>query len=1269
MAQITVRAGSNPVVVVLTRGEDYTVETVDIGPTTSAKATFTTLNSLVNDTINDLTFTIYDPEKPEEDTYEVTLDESKLVYDGVALTATKIKNASVVVKNGNEKLTNSQYSVSVETTAASDKRMNAGTVYELTYTVSGETIYTTTATIAKADLSDLTVSCVEAYSTIYDGKAKTPKAADLDALKVTGRYYAQLTKDDYTVTDYDKNVNASANAVAVVTAKDTCVNYTGSANVGFTINPYAGKVVAVASQPGTAVYTGEALKPEITVTAYFSQDGTTGQGEIPATDYEIVYGVTTEVQPSLYSVTLKAPAGNTNISAFAVDPWVTVPNAYSITAANMTALTITQKKSVGAGTTIATAEEFAKYFTVKLGEKTIDPNAAEKAFIVEETSKKKENKMVGDVQTLTVKNGANTNFTGSTTVTFTYEALPLGTAYVAPVSYDYSGSTIIPTAAEIKDATLKDPTETDVATSLTNVTFKVTDIADAVNAGTGKATITGYGDYEGQTSVVEFTIDPASLPEKLAVSGIPTGSYFKGQKLTGATVSYGDKKTLTDADCEVYAEEILNLKLTEVLVKGIGNYTGSQTVTLATEVISTGVDMKDATVTAKIPAGLKDAQEDTIKNFLTVTLNGSELALSQYEVNYKTDPKDKSKGLALGANVSLRITPTTAADGITGFKDIDTTVVARDISEIAGTTAVPDKYMELTGTPYTYDGTEKEPTLAINVPDESYAAPVSVGTDFTVSYSDNTDAGTATVTATGKGNYTGTATTTFVISKKVVSSIGTRRGTTGTAGELTYVVPDATKRQFKVGTPDDLSGELGIMFGSTSEKYVFTTDDYEVKQVEGQSITMTDSLAAQPVKYAVTIKSTSKNYTADYGSGQTFFEASYTLVPATVTSADVTIQNTEWDLGDTLSVAGLGTITVSVDGNEIAASNYTPSIEKVDSSGVHYRRPPYDIDDVESKYYLVITYNGDYYTGTTRKEIPVGAADTFDINDVVFVEFTSAELMYAVDNRNRGQAKTVKANYIGPLSVGNISSTTSTNNNYFELHIYDEDGFELESGGAVDAGTYKATVNATENYGGAEGATYEFTITQKPLTKTQFETAAKNLTIANVDYAGDATEQPTISGGRNLGLNLTTADFQVVDWDKEWNLSTGNTGKASIGMAETSNYSYDGTYDEATFTWNPAGIDALVAAGVELYTIDPVTYNGQAQHPEIFTSVSSVSEGKKLVLGTVSYLVRHHRLRELPGLIAVSAAKWLGMKTGLRYKHLPAGLIRRFTMNRNYWKH
>ena len=61
----------------------------------------------------------------------------------------------------------------------------------------------------------------------------------------------------------------------------------------------------------------------------------------------------------------------------------------------------------------------------------------------------------------------------------------------------------------------------------------------------------------------------------------------------------------------------------------------------------------------------------------------------------------------------------------------------------------------------TYNGSPQTPAVAVM--DNTYT--LIIDTDYTVSYSDNTNAGTATVTITGMGNYTGTKTVNFTIDK------------------------------------------------------------------------------------------------------------------------------------------------------------------------------------------------------------------------------------------------------------------------------------------------------------------------------------------------------------------------------------------------------------------------------------------------------------------------------------------------------------------------
>lgn len=77
----------------------------------------------------------------------------------------------------------------------------------------------------------------------------------------------------------------------------------------------------------------------------------------------------------------------------------------------------------------------------------------------------------------------------------------------------------------------------------------------------------------------------------------------------------------------------------------------------------------------------------------------------------------------------------------------------------------------------------------------------------------------------------------------------------------------------------------------------------------------------------------------------------------------------------------------------------------------------------------------------------------------------------------------------------------------------------------------------------------------------------------------------------------------------------------------------------------------------------------QAQHPEIFSNLSSSAEGKRLVKETAAYLMRRGRVFSVIYLVYYSGMKWLGYKLGRSYRRLPAAIVRRISMNRNYWNH
>lgn len=74
-----------------------------------------------------------------------------------------------------------------------------------------------------------------------------------------------------------------------------------------------------------------------------------------------------------------------------------------------------------------------------------------------------------------------------------------------------------------------------------------------------------------------------------------------------------------------------------------------------------------------------------------------------------------------------------------------------------------------------------------------------------------------------------------------------------------------------------------------------------------------------------------------------------------------------------------------------------------------------------------------------------------------------------------------------------------------------------------------------------------------------------------------------------------------------------------------------------------------------------------AQYPEIFEDVPPEGEGMKLVKRTALHLLKHAPL-SFPKLIVQSAAKLAGYRLGKKYEKLPPGLVKRCSMQKNYWK-
>ena len=76
-----------------------------------------------------------------------------------------------------------------------------------------------------------------------------------------------------------------------------------------------------------------------------------------------------------------------------------------------------------------------------------------------------------------------------------------------------------------------------------------------------------------------------------------------------------------------------------------------------------------------------------------------------------------------------------------------------------------------------------------------------------------------------------------------------------------------------------------------------------------------------------------------------------------------------------------------------------------------------------------------------------------------------------------------------------------------------------------------------------------------------------------------------------------------------------------------------------------------------------------AMYPEIFSAYPSENEGSRLVKQTIRYVCENGKPWLVFKVVWISAWKYLGYKAGKNYRRLSGRLIKKFTMNPEFWEH
>ena len=251
------------------------------------------------------------------------------------------------------------------------------------------------------------------------------------------------------------------------------------------------------------------------------------------------------------------------------------------------------------------------------------------------------------------------------------------------------------------------------------------------NVGTATISITGIGDYTG-TITKNFNIVARDISDT-TIGSIPNQTYT-GNSISalpvitynGATLTKGTDYTLT------YSNNV-NVGTGTVTITGKGNFKGTTSKTFS--------------ISAR-------AMSDTsVANVSSQTYTGNGISpLPTITYNNKTLKKDTDYTLSYSNNINAGTATITGKGNFTGTTSKTFSISARAMSD----TSVAN----ISSQTYTGNVISPLPTITYN------NKTLKKDTDYTLSYSDNINAGTATITITGKGNFTGMTSMTFIITQK-----------------------------------------------------------------------------------------------------------------------------------------------------------------------------------------------------------------------------------------------------------------------------------------------------------------------------------------------------------------------------------------------------------------------------------------------------------------------------------------------------------------------
>lgn len=648
-----------------------------------------------------------------------------------------------------------------------------------------------------------------------------------------------------------------------------------------------------------------------------------------------------------------------------------------------------------------------------------------------------------------------------------------------------------------------------------------------INAGTAYVIIKGKGSYSG-TVKRSFTIKPAIIYKQCTFYKIASQYYTGSQIKPVPKIKNGTTTLKNGTDFTLTYQNNVNKGTAKVYIKGKGNYSGSCSLTFS--ITARPVSTLKITVPSATYNGKAQKPAVTVKYNNYKFKNGTD-----YTLSYKNNTKIGT------ATVTVK-----GKGKLSGTKSVTFKIKAKPIKNAVITY----------NNSLTYNGSTLSPAVTVKYGN----ATLKKNTDYTVAYSNNVNAGTGTITITGKGIYGGSVKKTFTIKKLGISATAVSgTGNKVYTGSAIKPVPavKAGGRTLKNGTDFTVSYKnntepgtatlivngKGNYSGSVSKTFKITA-----RAINDVEVTVPDTVfTGEQVRPDVVVS---------YGSYQFISDSDYTLsfkdnVNIGTASVVVTGKN---------HLSGSRTVTFPIEKADISSTEIAVKNATFTGSAIK--------SDVDVRLGNVTLKEGTHYTLSYKNNVNAGTAQVTisgkgSLEGAVTMSFTIAK---------------------ADISKASISANGT----------YAPDGVKI----GINAKFGNYTLKSSDYSFTAPTAAGEQTLTISGNGNFSGKTTVK-CNVAKADIANAKSSLSLSTDGKGYTVTVIY-DGVLLTQDKDYKVAvTESTTGVSAVITGIGNYG--GT---ATISGISNELEAFENAVV---TIGKVTYNGTAQLPSVTVKIGSVT--------------------------------------------------------------